>query len=159
MRLIKRAASYPAVERIFVHPAIKKALCEDTAKDTDRAWLSKVRPMWGHHYHFHIRIVCPAGSTNCEHQPAPGQRRWLRRRGGSLDRPDQAAGKAGRPAAAAQARPHDRSAAGGVQGRAGQRGRPGLGLGRGARQAPAEKAKAPVPKKSADAAKKTTEKK
>ena len=27
-RLIKRAASYSAVERIFVHPAIKKALCD-----------------------------------------------------------------------------------------------------------------------------------
>jgi len=70
-KLIKRVAFYPEVDRIFVHPAIKKTLCEATAKDTDRQWLSKVRPMWGHHYHFHIRIVCPAGSTNCEHQPAP----------------------------------------------------------------------------------------
>jgi penicillin-insensitive murein endopeptidase len=70
-RLIKRAASYPAVERIFVHPAIKKALCASDAAKTDRAWLSKVRPMWGHHYHFHIRIDCPDGSTNCEKQPAP----------------------------------------------------------------------------------------
>ena len=84
MRLIKRAASYKAVERIFVHPAIKKALCEATAKDTDRQWLSKVRPMWGHHYHFHIRIVCPAGSTNCEHAAGARQRGRLRRRGGSL---------------------------------------------------------------------------
>src|SRR5713226_7680484 len=33
VRLLKRAASYPGVERIFVHPAIKKALCEATAKD------------------------------------------------------------------------------------------------------------------------------
>ena len=70
-RLIKRAASYAAVERIFVHPAIKKALCASDAAKTDRAWLSKVRPMWGHHYHFHIRIDCPDGSTNCEKQPAP----------------------------------------------------------------------------------------
>jgi penicillin-insensitive murein endopeptidase len=70
VRLIKRAASYKAVERIFVHPAIKKALCEATAKDTDREWLSKVRPMWGHHYHFHIRIGCPAGSGHCEAQPS-----------------------------------------------------------------------------------------
>ncbi|MEZ5875546.1 MAG: penicillin-insensitive murein endopeptidase [Hyphomicrobiales bacterium] len=28
VKLIKRAASYPQVARIFVHPAIKKALCE-----------------------------------------------------------------------------------------------------------------------------------
>jgi penicillin-insensitive murein DD-endopeptidase len=71
VRLIRRAASYSAVERLFVHPAIKKALCDATAKDKDRSWLHKVRPMWGHHYHFHIRIDCPKGSGNCEAQPAP----------------------------------------------------------------------------------------
>jgi len=71
VKLIKRAASYAEVERIFVHPAIKKALCE--ASGTDRAWLSKVRPMYGHYYHFHIRMSCPKGQANCQHQPAvPG---------------------------------------------------------------------------------------
>ena len=45
-KLIKRAASYPEVERIFVHPAIKRVLCEQAG--TDRSWLSKVRPWWGH---------------------------------------------------------------------------------------------------------------
>ena len=69
-RLIKRAASYSAVERIFVHPAIKKALCDGAAKDKDHGWLRKVRAYWGHHYHFHIRIGCPAGSGNCEAQPS-----------------------------------------------------------------------------------------
>lgn len=69
-RLIRRAASYPAVERIFVHPAIKKALCDGAASDKDRGWLKKVRAYWGHHYHFHIRIGCPAGSGHCEAQPA-----------------------------------------------------------------------------------------
>lgn len=64
--VIKRAASYPAVERVFVHPAIKKALCQAAGKD--RAWLGKVRPIWGHHYHFHIRIGCPNGG--CQSQPA-----------------------------------------------------------------------------------------
>jgi penicillin-insensitive murein endopeptidase len=63
--LIKRAASYPQVERVFVHPAIKKALCE--AAGTNRSWLRKVRPIWGHYYHFHIRIGCPNGG--CETQP------------------------------------------------------------------------------------------
>jgi penicillin-insensitive murein DD-endopeptidase len=71
VRLLKRAASYPSVERVLVHPAIKKALCEATAKDKERAWLHKVRPIWGHYYHFHIRIACPKGSTNCEAQPDP----------------------------------------------------------------------------------------
>lgn len=64
--LIKRAASYREVQRIFVHPAIKKALCEKAGKN--RGWLAKVRPLWGHYYHFHIRIYCPNGG--CRHQKA-----------------------------------------------------------------------------------------
>src|SRR3989441_1007508 len=71
-RLLKRAASYASVERISVHPAIKKARCEATAKDADRTWLHKMQAYWGHYYHFHVRIACPEGSTNCEHQqPLP----------------------------------------------------------------------------------------
>ena len=71
VKLIKRAASYKEVERVLVHPAIKKALCDAAGKD--KAWLAKVRPYWGHHYHMHIRIGCPADSTNCRAQkPAPG---------------------------------------------------------------------------------------
>jgi penicillin-insensitive murein DD-endopeptidase len=80
--LIKRAASYPQVERVFVHPAIKKALCEAAGKDRD--WLYKVRPIWGHFYHFHIRIGCPNGG--CETQPpvkaedgcGPELKSWLK---------------------------------------------------------------------------------
>ena len=67
--LIKRAASYPEVERIFVHPAIKKALCK--AAGTDRKWLGKVRPYCGHYYHFHVRIKCPAGFGGCVPQVPP----------------------------------------------------------------------------------------
>lgn len=67
--LIKRAASYHEVERILVHPAIKKALCE--AAGSDRAWLGKVRPYWGHYYHFHMRIACPKGSSHCKPQAPP----------------------------------------------------------------------------------------
>jgi penicillin-insensitive murein endopeptidase len=65
-KLIKRAASYPQVERIFVHPAIKKVLCDQAGKD--RAWLGKVRPWWNHYYHFHVRLSCPPGSAGCEGQ-------------------------------------------------------------------------------------------
>lgn len=67
--LIKRAASYPEVERIFVHPAIKKALCK--AAGTDRHWLGKVRPYYGHYYHFHMRIKCPPGFAGCKSQTPP----------------------------------------------------------------------------------------
>ena len=68
VRLVKRAASYPEVERILVHPAIKKALCDGSVIDPDRSWLGKVRPYWGHEYHMHIRMGCPADSANCERQ-------------------------------------------------------------------------------------------
>jgi penicillin-insensitive murein DD-endopeptidase len=27
-----------------------------------------VRPYWGHHYHFHMRIKCQPGSPNCKGQ-------------------------------------------------------------------------------------------
>lgn len=67
--LIRRAASYPEVARIFVHPGIKKALCE--AAGPQRAWLEKVRPWWGHDYHFHIRIRCPDDSQGCKDQDSP----------------------------------------------------------------------------------------
>ncbi len=67
--LIKRAASYPEVERVLVHPAIKKALC--LAAGNDRAWLGKVRPIGGHYYHFHIRIKCPPGFSGCRPQTPP----------------------------------------------------------------------------------------
>jgi penicillin-insensitive murein endopeptidase len=66
-RLLKRAASYPEVERIFVNPPIKAALCKWATGD--RSWLAKVRPYYNHNYHFHIRIACPAGAKNCRGQP------------------------------------------------------------------------------------------
>lgn len=70
-RLIKRAASYPEIERVLVHPAIKKALCVATAGQsaTDRAWLAKVRPVGGHYFHFHVRLGCPKGVEGCVAQP------------------------------------------------------------------------------------------
>jgi penicillin-insensitive murein endopeptidase len=67
--IIKAAAEEPEVERIFVNAAIKKALCE-TAKG--QPWMNKVRAYWGHNYHFHIRIKCPAGDSSCEPQEALG---------------------------------------------------------------------------------------
>ena len=67
--IIKAAAEEPEVERIFVNAAIKKALCE-TARGAP--WMTKVRPYWGHNYHFHVRIACPPGETDCQPQePVP----------------------------------------------------------------------------------------
>ncbi len=67
--LLKRAASYPQVERILVHPGIKKKLCDTVTGD--RSWLYKIRPFWGHYYHFHLRVGCPAGSPGCKPQSPP----------------------------------------------------------------------------------------
>ncbi len=67
--LIGAAASSPEVARIFAHPVIKRELCE-TAGD-DRAWLRKIRPWWGHHYHFHVRLSCPDGAPGCIDQAVP----------------------------------------------------------------------------------------
>lgn len=69
-KLIRRAASYPQVARIFVHPAIKKVLCEQAGKN--RAWLTKVRPWWNHYYHFHVRLNCPPGAEGCANQKPVG---------------------------------------------------------------------------------------
>ena len=70
MAMLKAVAEKPEVQRIFVNAAIKKALCRDARGD--RAWLSKMRPMYGHDYHFHIRLSCPLGETGCTRQdPVP----------------------------------------------------------------------------------------
>lgn len=65
-RLVMKAASYPQVDRVFVNPAIKKKLCETW--QGDRALLGKVRPIYGHDEHFHIRIKCPEGAPGCKPQ-------------------------------------------------------------------------------------------
>ena len=65
-RVVMQAASYPQVERVFVNPAIKKKLC-DTWQG-NRSLLGKVRPVYGHDEHFHIRIHCPEGAANCKPQ-------------------------------------------------------------------------------------------
>ena len=70
VRVIRAAAEDPLVERIFVNAAIKKALCREAG--SERAWLTKVRPYWGHDYHMHVRMKCPADSPACTPQPEPG---------------------------------------------------------------------------------------
>jgi penicillin-insensitive murein endopeptidase len=66
MAVIKAAASDPAVDRIFITPPAKIWMCKN-AKGK-RKWLQKVRPYWGHHYHFHVRLKCPKGSKGCKTQ-------------------------------------------------------------------------------------------
>ncbi|MDW4498267.1 penicillin-insensitive murein endopeptidase [Sulfitobacter sp. D35] len=70
--LIKAAASDPRVARIFIFAGAKVQMCND--ETGDRSWLNKVRPWYGHHYHFHVRLKCPSGVRGCINQtpPPPG---------------------------------------------------------------------------------------
>jgi penicillin-insensitive murein endopeptidase len=63
MAIIKAAAEDKRVDRIFVAAAVKIAMCNTAGKD--RKWLAKVRPLYGHNYHFHVRLKCPKGSPRC----------------------------------------------------------------------------------------------
>lgn len=66
--LLETAARHPKVDRIFVNPAIKRAVCQEAKGD--RSWLRKLRPWFGHDAHFHLRLRCPPKSPQC-HQQAP----------------------------------------------------------------------------------------
>lgn len=63
--LVRHAAEDPAVDRIFIHAAMKKELCN---KFPSAPWLTKLRPWWGHADHLHVRLRCPEGSASCEKQ-------------------------------------------------------------------------------------------
>jgi len=69
LAVVRTAAQDPAVQRIFVNAAIKRAMCR-VAQGED--WMRKVRPYYGHNYHFHIRLYCPKGAESCKDQdPTP----------------------------------------------------------------------------------------
>ena len=68
--MLKRAAEAPEVERIFVSPPIKRALCQRTPPGA-REWLRKIRPWRGHTAHMHVRLACPADSAGCAAQDPP----------------------------------------------------------------------------------------
>lgn len=70
VRVIKRAASFDEVQRVLVHPAIKKALC--LASGDDKSWLRKIRPWYGHHYHMHIRLKCTEPSCKAQNATPAG---------------------------------------------------------------------------------------
>lgn len=67
--ILRAAAKDKRVARIFVFPGAKVQMCNDERGNRD--WLRKVRPWWGHHYHFHVRLACPRGAQGCANQDAP----------------------------------------------------------------------------------------
>lgn len=69
LAVIRAAAMAPEVQRVFVNPAIKKAMCRT---EKGQPWMGKVRPTAGHDYHFHVRLHCPPGEAGCTVQePVP----------------------------------------------------------------------------------------
>lgn len=68
--ILRHAAMDPRVERIFIFPGAKVSMCDNATGD--RSWLSKIRLLANHNYHFHIRLSCPAGHPSCVAQdPVP----------------------------------------------------------------------------------------
>jgi penicillin-insensitive murein endopeptidase len=69
VELLRLAAEHPGVDRIFVHPVIKRELCHNQAGSQ---WLYKLRPWWGHDHHLHVRLRCPPEEPRCvSQQPLP----------------------------------------------------------------------------------------
>ncbi len=68
-RIIRAAAKDKRVARIFVFPGAKVQMCND--EKGNRRYLRKIRPWYGHHYHFHVRLACPKGARGCVDQDPP----------------------------------------------------------------------------------------
>jgi penicillin-insensitive murein endopeptidase len=67
--LLKSFAEQDQIDRVLVHYAIKKELCERAPKE---AWIRKIRPWYGHDHHFHIRVKCAASDQKCKDgEPIP----------------------------------------------------------------------------------------
>ena len=78
----------------------RRRLCETHKGE---AWMNKVRPYWGHNYHFHIRIACPAGETDVPAAGPGSARRRLRQVARLVVHRRGAASRAGQAQAAADA--------------------------------------------------------
>jgi penicillin-insensitive murein endopeptidase len=71
-QFIRDAAKDEAVARIFVTPAIKRALCNCKRADgSDTEWLRRLRPWWGHDDHIHVRLHAPDKKYAFEQEPPP----------------------------------------------------------------------------------------
>jgi penicillin-insensitive murein endopeptidase len=64
--LLISAAMSEDVSLVIVHPAVKKYFCENYS---GAEWTKKLWPDWRHGEHFHVRINCPPGNTQCIQKP------------------------------------------------------------------------------------------
>jgi penicillin-insensitive murein endopeptidase len=70
-KMLELVAEQAEVDRVFVNPGIKQALCRQKSAHSS-TWLRKIRPWWKHDDHFHVRLKCPANSPDCDNQePLP----------------------------------------------------------------------------------------
>ena len=112
VKLIKRAASYPQVARIFVHPAIKKALCQQASKAGKDTYLARqgqavVEPSLP----FPCAALLPAGGARLRQSKADHRRQWLRQGADQLVRHVEEGGDRGGDVAKAGRQTLDRQAA------------------------------------------------
>ena len=105
--LIKAAASDQRVTRVFVNPAIKKALCREPGDD--RAWLGKISAVAGARLALPCPSRLPARQSGLRAAAAARCRGWLPQQGDGALRQRRAAG-----ALDAACGAHDGQAAGGV---------------------------------------------
>jgi murein endopeptidase len=74
-RMIQLLVSTGRVSQIFVDRAIKAAFCAFAAeRGSRREWASTLVRLqhWdGHRDHMHVRLTCPAKSTECRPETAP----------------------------------------------------------------------------------------
>lgn len=73
--LVKALVSTGKVKRIFTDAAVKSALCKYSAARGDKNYytqaLRRIQPWPNHDDHFHVRLVCPAGTRHCISQSDP----------------------------------------------------------------------------------------
>ena len=62
-KILRAAALDNRVDRIFINAPAKIWMCENM--EGSKKWLQKIRPLWGHHSHFHVRLKCPKDSIEC----------------------------------------------------------------------------------------------
>ncbi len=72
---MKTLVSTGEVNRILVDKVIKKRLCRYTQRVQSDPLvietLRRLRPYRNHHHHFHLRLICPSDSPDCQNQLPP----------------------------------------------------------------------------------------
>ncbi len=78
-RIIEDGHETTVLNRIFVNPVIKTALCTWATEnrilenERDRDIMRRIRAQSGHHHHFHLRVKCSPHYPACRRQAEPDQ--------------------------------------------------------------------------------------